>query len=116
MPSKLADTKRWLLDIQHNIHLARQFVAELTYEQFHLDLRAFYAATRCLETVSEASRRLPPELKGRHPSIPWGNMAGAGNVYRHDYEEVDQRLVRQTIQHRLPELLSVVEQELGRLP
>jgi uncharacterized protein with HEPN domain len=42
-------------------------------------------------------------------------MAGAGNVYRHDYEDVEQKLVWQAIKHRLPELLTVVERELNKL-
>ena len=112
MPSKPANTRRWLLDIQSHIQLAYRFVDGLAYEQFRDDLRAFYAATRCLEIISEASRRLPSELKDRHPSVPWARMAGAGNVYRHDYEDVAQQLVWQTIHHRLPELRAVIEQEL----
>jgi uncharacterized protein with HEPN domain len=44
--------------------------------------------TRCLEIISEASRRLPDGLKARHPAIAWKEMAGAGNIYRHDYEDV----------------------------
>jgi uncharacterized protein with HEPN domain len=115
MPSKSADTRRWLLDIRHNIHLAGEFVAGLDYEQFLADGRTFYAATRCLEIISEASRRLPPELKARHPSIPWNQMAGAGNVYRHDYEDVEQKFIWQAIKHRLQELLAVVEDELKEL-
>lgn len=112
MRSKPADTNRWLLDIRHNIHLACQFVDGFAYEQFRDDLRAFYAATRCLEIISEASRRLPLDLKSRHPSIPWSAMAGAGNIYRHDYEDVEQRLVWQAIHNRLPQLLAVIEHEL----
>jgi len=42
--------------------------------------------TRCLEVISEASRRLSDELKARHLGIPWKQMAGAGNIYRHDYQ------------------------------
>ena len=113
MPSKPADTKRWLLDIQYHIQLAYRFIDGLAFEQFRDDFRVFYAATRCLEIISEASRRLPPDLKDRHQSIPWARIAGAGNVYRHDYEDVDQHLVWQAIRHRLPELLVVIEQELG---
>src|SRR5215207_4329882 len=56
-------------------------------------MRTIYAVTRCLEIISEASRRLPEELKARHPSIAWKQMAGAGNVYRHDYEDVAARYV-----------------------
>jgi len=37
-------------------------------------------------------------MKVRHPSIAWKDMAGAGNVYRHDYEDVAAKLVWDTVQ------------------
>lgn len=73
--------------MERHIDLATQFVAGLDYEAFQDDARTVYAVTRCLEIISEASRRLPDEMKTRYPSIAWKNMAAAGNVYRHDYEE-----------------------------
>ena len=48
-------------------------------------------------------------MKARHPEIPWIDVAGAGNVYRHDYEDVRQRAVWITVQRNLPPLLAVVE-------
>jgi uncharacterized protein with HEPN domain len=75
--------------------------------------------TRALEIISEASRRLPRTLKDCHPSISWGEIAGAGNVYRHDYEDVRERRLWSTVHRDLPLLLSVVEKELrarGELP
>lgn len=42
-------------------------------------------------------------------------MAGAGNVYRHEYEDVQHRLVWGTVQMRLPVLLDVIEREIDRL-
>jgi uncharacterized protein with HEPN domain len=69
--------------------------------------------TRCLEIISEASRRLPDGLKARHPGIPWKQMAGAGNVYRHDYEDVAARYVWDTLQRDLPALRIVVEKEIA---
>jgi uncharacterized protein with HEPN domain len=50
-----------------------------------------------------------------HPSIPWREMAEAGNVHRHDYEDVQQRLVWGVVQERLPALLVVIEQELAAI-
>ncbi|WP_245300198.1 HepT-like ribonuclease domain-containing protein [Methylocystis bryophila] len=52
-------------------------------------------------------------MKDRHPSIPWTEMAGAGNIYRHDYEDVQQRLVWGVVHLRLPELLAMIESELA---
>ena len=41
-------------------------------------------------------------MKARHPAIAWKNMAGAGNVYRHDYADVAAKLVWDTVQVALP--------------
>jgi len=115
MPSKRANPQAYLFHIRDNVTLARGFVDGLDYERFRDNQLVFYAAPRALEIISEASRRLPDEMKARHPEIPWIDVAGAGNVYRHDYEDVRQRAVWITVQKNLPPLLAVVEQELRRL-
>ena len=66
-----------LRDILRHIDLAAEFVAGVDRAAFDADLRTIYAVTRCLEIISEASRRLPNDLKARHPSIAWKQMAGA---------------------------------------
>ena len=101
-----------LFDIRDNILLAQQFVADLDERAFSASRLRFYAATRALEIISEASRRLPKALKDRHPAIGWDEIAGAGNVYRHDYEDVRERRLWSTVHKDLPLLLSVVEDEL----
>ena len=112
MPSDRTD--RALRDILHHIDLATHFVEGLDRETFKADLRAFYAVTRCLEIISEASRRLPNELKARHSAISWRQMANAGNVYRHDYEDVVAQLVWDTVQQALQPLKVVIEAEIRR--
>ena len=102
-----------LQDIALHIELANQFSAGFENETFRADLRTVYAVTRCLEIISEASRRLPDDLKARHPSIPWKDIAGAGNIYRHDYEDVAAQLVWATVHIDLPPLREVIERELG---
>lgn len=102
-----------LIDILHNIVLAENFARDQTFKIFHDDLMRLYAVTRCLEIISEASRRLSDDLERRHPEIPWRQMAGAGNIYRHDHEDVAARRVWDTVQIALPPLRAVVEQELG---
>ena len=104
-----------LTDILRNIDLARSFVEGLTYAEFQKDIRTVYAATRCLEVVSEASRRLPKDMKLRHPNIPWSDIAGAGNIYRHDYEDVLEESIWHTIQNALGPLRAAVERELATL-
>jgi uncharacterized protein with HEPN domain len=115
MPSDSETTRRWLNDMRHHVAMAERFVAGMNYVAFEDDDRTVYAVIRCLEIISEASRRLPDELKARHPSIEWREMAAAGNIYRHDYEDVAARRVWQTITVSLAPLRTVIEQELAAL-
>ncbi|MFP5235630.1 MAG: DUF86 domain-containing protein [Acidobacteriota bacterium] len=109
-----SDTLDLLEDMQRYIQFAQQFVADLNIDGFRNDVRTTLAVIRCLEVISEASRRLPQDLKDRHPSLPWKNIAGAGNVYRHDYAEVAPVRVWETVHAALPALLAVVTEEIER--
>jgi uncharacterized protein with HEPN domain len=46
------------------------------------------------------------------PDIGWKQMAAAGNVYRHDYEDVAAEFVWETVQRALPPLRAAIEIEL----
>jgi len=115
MPSEREAIRRWPGDIQHHIAMAEGFVSGIGYDSFKDDNLRLYAVTRCLEIISEASRRLPDEVKTRHPSIAWPEMAAAGNIYRHEYEDVAARRVWRTLTISLPPLRAVVEAELVAL-
>jgi uncharacterized protein with HEPN domain len=109
-----SDAERSALnDIRHHIALAEHFIQDQTFETFRDDVMRVYAVTRCLEIISEASRRLSNALKQLHPEIPWRQMAGAGNIYRHDYEDVAAQRVWDTVQSALPPLRAIVEHEMG---
>jgi uncharacterized protein with HEPN domain len=97
----------------HNITLAQHFTQGQDVDSFHDDVMCVYAVTRCLDIISEASRRLSDALKARHPDIAWRETAGAGNIYRHDYEEVAANRVWDTEQAALP-TLRTVERELAK--
>jgi uncharacterized protein with HEPN domain len=105
--------RRALLDIRDNIALARSFIAGLSYEEFRDDLKSFYAVTRALEIISEASRRLPASFHQKHAALPWKQIMGVGNVYRHDYDNVRETYVWTTVRDHLGPLLEVVEQEIA---
>src|SRR5215471_11838568 len=103
MPSD--QTRLALYDIRENGKLAQDFVAGLSFERFRDNRLFFYAVTRALEIISEAARRLPKELRDRHPELPWRAIMGVGNVYRHDYDNVDEDMVWRTVQRSLEPLL-----------
>jgi uncharacterized protein with HEPN domain len=102
-----------LRDILENARLARSFITGLNEETFAADVRTVYAVTRCLEIISEASRRLDQSIRDRHKTLPWRAIMGAGNVYRHDYDNVAEDQVWRTVNESLATLIDAIEQELG---
>ena len=47
------------------------------------------AVERGIEVISEASRHLGRDLKAQHKDVRWQDIAGIGNILRHDYQRVD---------------------------
>jgi uncharacterized protein with HEPN domain len=102
-----------LIDIRHNALAARSFIGDMSFDVFKDDLKTFYAVVRALEIVSEASRRLPEDLKNRYPDVPWRSVRDAGNFYRHSYENVATSFIWETALDHLPPLMAVVEMVLA---
>lgn len=67
------------------------------------------AVLRNLETLTDSLTRLPPELKERHPAIPWRAMSAFRNVLAHQYLEVDPEQVWGVVERDLPVLKSHLE-------
>lgn len=72
------------------------------------------AIERGIEIISEASRKLPPDFKATHPEIPWREIAGIGNILRHDYGQVDAGIISNIIDEHLEPLNKLVESEVER--
>jgi uncharacterized protein with HEPN domain len=98
MPSK--NPAQRLSDIIDNVDAINAFTADLDFQAFRADRKTVYAVVRALEIISEASRRLPGNLLDRHPEIDWGAVAAPRNVYRHEYEAVDEALIWHTVAAR----------------
>jgi uncharacterized protein with HEPN domain len=97
------------------IEHAQRLVRGLTYEDYLDDFDKTLSVERCIEIISEASRRLPQEWKDRHPTIPWQKIAGIGNIYRHDYDDIETHMVWKTVTESLPPLRVVIEEEIKKL-
>lgn len=102
-----------LTDIIQAITLIRSELANVSMAAFESDIRKKWLIERGIEIISEASRHLPPELKARHPGIPWPKVAGIGNVLRHDYERVAHDVLWHVVQNDLPTLEEICRTELA---
>jgi uncharacterized protein with HEPN domain len=68
---------------------------------------------RNLEVIGEAVKNLPPELKRRHPEIPWRSITALRNILIHEYFGVDIEIVWRVVQRRIPTFKRHVEAMLA---
>ncbi len=102
-----------LFDIIEAIERINTVLEGMPLAVFEEDWQAQWLIQRGVEIVSEASRRLPEELKARHPDIPWRKVAGIGNVLRHDYESISAPIMWKLVREDLPVLERVCRDELA---
>lgn len=74
------------------------------------DVILYDAALRNLQTLSEATQQLPPDLKATYPDIPWREISGFRNILVHSYlGEIDPLTVATVIERHLQPLESCVQ-------
>ncbi len=67
-----------LTDIIEAIELIQSDMAGVTLDAFEADRRKRWLVERGIEIISEASRRLPPAMKTRHPEFRGRRWRGSG--------------------------------------
>ncbi len=70
---------------------------------------------RLLITIGEAARRIPDPIRAQM-ELPWKRIVGMRNILTHDYGNVDQVAVTDTVHNRLPELVAQVQAFLSTNP
>ena len=71
---------------------------------FFTDTMVQDAVIRNLEVIGEAVKNLSPELRRRHPEVPWRSITALRNILIHEYFGVDLEIVWRVVERRLPAL------------
>jgi uncharacterized protein with HEPN domain len=96
-------------DILETIGRVESKIAGKRFEQFEGDWEFRFVLQRALEVVSEATRRLPDELKAARPEIHWRSIAAIGNILWHEYHTISDRVVWNAVQQDFPKLKTAIE-------
>jgi uncharacterized protein with HEPN domain len=89
----------------------REAIEGKSFVEFQRARVSRLAVQRAIEIISEASRRLPDDLIQRHPTLDWRGLRTIGNVLRHQYYNISDKVVWDAVHLDLPPLLQVLETE-----
>ena len=103
MPS--SQPKARFSDIIFNIERIMAYLQGFTFEAFVDDPRTVDAVERFMQRITEAAIRLQPQAAEWLPGQDWDAMRGFGNVLRHDYDVVSEKMIWEIAQDFLPGLL-----------
>ena len=63
------------------------------------------ALTHLIQVIGEAARRVSVQFRDRHPQIPWEAIAGMRSKIVHDYMNVDEDIVWDSVTQELQPLI-----------
>ena len=90
-----------------------RYMDDLTMDAFLNDEKTFDAVIRNLEILGEAAKHIPPETRAQHPQIEWQKIAGMRDVIAHKYFGIDEDILWDVIQNRVPRLLERIQRILS---
>lgn len=88
---------------------ARDKMRDRSRADFDGDENLRIALTHLLQVVGEAARRVSAEFRQAHPEVPWADIVGMRHKVVHDYLEVDEEVVWDTVTCELDPLIAAIE-------
>jgi uncharacterized protein with HEPN domain len=85
----------------------------MTRDDLTADDKTFDAVMRNLEITGEAARQVPQDMKDRHPEVQWRAITGFRDIAIHAYPTIDEEIVWDIVQNKVPELREQISQALA---
>lgn len=101
-----------LQDILEGIDHIDAFLGDVDFENYKADLKTKSAVERQLQIITEAAKRLGDNAQSLCPGPDWSGFCRMGDILRHGYHKVDDKIVWDTIKDELPPMREAVMKAL----
>ncbi len=102
------DNATHLRDILDAIDHIELFLDGVTFESYQTDLKTRSAVERQLQILTEAAIRLGKDAETIAPGPDWEGFRGMGNLLRHAYHRIDDKIVWNTVKDELPPMREII--------
>lgn len=107
-----ARDKERLLHMLEAISNIKDFTQGITREVLFSDKMRYFAVVKNIEIIGEAAHMLTEDFRGSHTELPWKAIIGMRNVIVHDYINIHEDLLWETIQNDLAPLENQLKEYL----
>ena len=106
---KFREINDYINDLIESCEDILTFTENMSYADFSSDKKTVLAVIRCLEVIGEATKKIPPSLRLKHPTIPWRQMAGMRDKLIHEYFGVDIHMVWEVVKNHIPQIFPLIK-------
>lgn len=96
--------RKWTFRIKHILSAIEEiesYTSGMDFESFSGASLVQRACERCFEIIGEAAAGMPDDIKTQYPSVPWSKLKGMRNFLAHQYDEVLETTLWNTVKNDL---------------
>ena len=102
----------YLEDILTSGVKVRRYTEGMSFEDFQSDERTYDAVVRNLQIIGEAVKNIPQEIRLKYSEVEWRKIAGLRDILAHAYFSIEDEIVWDIVETKIPPLLIIVERIL----